>query len=230
VPHLRGLNALDIYADRVDRRKVTSALSEPLAATVVVLDEVGRCTLTDIAKVVGRPLSTIQRAVQALEADEVVRREWPRGAIVFRPGAPRAALREVADWSLGRRRAAELARSARILADRQPAVPTTIRDPTIRAAWPATIAAIVRGFGPTRVILFGSQARGDARPDSDVDLLVTFEEVTDRRERAIEIASLLRSAPFAKDILVASERDAARPVAGTAMADALRNGLVVYGR
>jgi predicted nucleotidyltransferase len=209
---------------------MTSALSETIAATVIVLDEAGRSTLTGIAKVAGRPVSTIQRAVQALEADEVIRREMPRGPIVFRPGAPRAALREVADWSLGRRRAAELARSARTFAEQQPAVPATIRDPAIRAAWPATIEAIVRRFKPTRVILFGSQARGDARRDSDVDLLVTFEEVTDRRERAVEIASLLRSAPFAKDILVASERDAARPVAGTAMADALREGLVVYGR
>jgi predicted nucleotidyltransferase len=209
---------------------MTSALSETIAATVIVLDEAGRSTLTGIAKVAGRPVSTIQRAVQALEDDEVIRREMPRGPIVFRPGAPRAALREVADWSLGRRRAAELARSARTFAEQQPAVPATIRDPAIRAAWPATIEAIVRRFKPTRVILFGSQARGDARRDSDVDLLVTFEEVTDRRERAVEIASLLRSAPFAKDILVASERDAARPVAGTAMADALREGLVVYGR
>src|SRR3970282_284773 len=99
-----------------------------------------------------------------------------------------------------------------------PAAPATIRDPGIRASWPATIGAIVRSFKPRRVILFGSQARGDAGRDSDVDLLVTFDEVVDRRRRAIEIASLLRSAPFAKDILVASERDAARPMAGTAMA------------
>jgi len=222
--------ALDFYADRVDRRNVTSAFSEPLAATVIVLDEAGRATLTDIATMADRAVSTIQRAVQTLEADEVVRHETPRGPIVFRPGAPRAALRELADWSLGRRRSAELARSARTLAARQPAVPTTIQDPAIRAAWPAALAAIVRRFGPKRVILFGSQARGDAGRDSDVDLLVIFEEVADRRERAIEIASLLRSAPFAKDILVASERDVARPMAGTAMADALRDGLVVYGR
>lgn len=209
---------------------MTSVVSESLAAVVIVLDETNRATLTEIAKLAEMPVSTVQRAVQTLEADGVVRREGHRGPILFRPSAPRAALREVADWSLGPRRAAEVANAAKALAQRQPSVPSTIRDPAIRAAWPATIKAIVREFGPKRVILFGSQARGDAGRDSDVDLLVIFENVADRRERAIEIASLLRSAPFAKDILVASERDAARPMAGTAMADALREGLVVYGR
>jgi uncharacterized protein len=34
------------------------------------------------------------------------------------------------------------------------------------------ITAIAREFHPERIILFGSHARGDAGPDSDVDLLV----------------------------------------------------------
>ena len=33
---------------------------------------------------------------------------------------------------------------------------------------------IVRDFHPVQVILFGSHARGDADPQSDVDLLVVF--------------------------------------------------------
>ncbi len=221
---------VDVYANCVDHRGVTAVLSEPVAAVIVVLDETARATLTELAGIAGMPISTVQRAVRTLEADALVRRETRRGPVVFRPTAPRAALREVADWTLGRRRAADLVRSARTLVERQPSVPETIRDPAIRAAWRSTIQAIVDGFGPRRVILFGSQARGDAGGDSDVDLLVTFDAVADRRERAIEIASLLRSAPFAKDILVASERDIAHPMAGTAMADALREGLIVYGR
>ena len=35
---------------------------------------------------------------------------------------------------------------------------------------------IVEGFHPQRLILFGSRARGDERRDSDVDLLVEFQE------------------------------------------------------
>ena len=37
------------------------------------------------------------------------------------------------------------------------------------------VQRIVKKFRPERVILFGSQARGDAGPDSDVDLLVVMD-------------------------------------------------------
>src|SRR5581483_7261470 len=36
----------------------------------------------------------------------------------------------------------------------------------------ALVQALVRGVQPNRVILFGSRARGDARPDSDYDIVV----------------------------------------------------------
>jgi predicted nucleotidyltransferase len=207
---------------------MTSIFSEPLAAAIVVLDETGRATLTDIAKVAGRTVSTIQRAVQALEAQEVVRREAPRGPIVFRPGAPRAALREIAGWSLGRRRANALAKAARALRTSQPIIPRTIRDARIREAWPQAMNAIVNAYHPRQVILFGSQARGDAGPDSDVDLLVVFDRLDNRRERRVEIGKLLRDMPFSKDVLVATADDIAHPMPGTAIAEAAHEGLVVY--
>lgn len=38
------------------------------------------------------------------------------------------------------------------------------------------LASICRRYRVARLELFGSRARGEARPESDVDLLVTFEE------------------------------------------------------
>ncbi len=40
------------------------------------------------------------------------------------------------------------------------------------------ITPILRDHGVTRAALFGSHARGTARPDSDVDLMVRFERPT----------------------------------------------------
>ena len=49
----------------------------------------------------------------------------------------------------------------------------------------ARIAAVVRerAVGVSRAILFGSIARGEARPDSDVDLLLVWPDNTDEDAR-----------------------------------------------
>lgn len=207
-----------------------SVLTEPVAAAIVVLDEAGRATLSDIAKVSGRAISTVQRAIEVLERDEVVRRETARGMIVFRPGAPRRALRDVADWVLGSKKVRTLTKGAQPLRREPPQVPVTIQDANVRDALPRALDAIVHGYRPAQVILFGSQARGDAQPDSDVDLLVVFDHLDDRREIRAELRRLLRDAPFAKDILVATPHDVAHPMPGTAIAEAAHEGLVVYER
>ena len=36
------------------------------------------------------------------------------------------------------------------------------------------IVAALRPWAPERIILFGSHARGDARPNSDLNILVVF--------------------------------------------------------
>jgi HEPN domain-containing protein len=46
---------------------------------------------------------------------------------------------------------------------------------------------IVRRFRPERIVLFGSQVRGDARRDSDVDLLIVLPNVGHRRRAAAQI-------------------------------------------
>lgn len=44
---------------------------------------------------------------------------------------------------------------------------------------PDKLGVLCRRWKISKLILFGSQARGDARPDSDVDLLVEYEPDAD---------------------------------------------------
>jgi hypothetical protein len=44
---------------------------------------------------------------------------------------------------------------------------------------------IVREYDPVKIILFGSHARGEAGPDSDIDVLVVLPEVANKRQTAV---------------------------------------------
>src|SRR5215471_16670519 len=66
---------------------------------------------------------------------------------------------------------------------------------------------IVEVVHPQRIILFGSAARGDMRPDSDIDVLVVMPEGVHRRRTAQELHERLFGFPMAVDILVATPTD-----------------------
>jgi uncharacterized protein len=101
-------------------------------------------------------------------------------------------------------------------------------------AWiPYMLDRIVREFRPIKVILFGSQARGDAQAESDVDLLVVMPDAwagTRKRTAAIGIMGLLRDLPVAKDIVVTTPEEIARrgALVGTVLQRALEEGTVLY--
>jgi len=95
-----------------------------------------------------------------------------------------------------------------------------------------TAAARLHAARPTAtIILFGSQARGDARPGSDVDFLVVQPEVTSRREEMTLLSNLLRPLRLPADVLVASRRTFAKwaAVPGTIYHTAATEGRVLYG-
>ncbi len=84
-----------------------------------------------------------------------------------------------------------------------------------------------------RVILFGSRARGDAGPHSDVDLLVVMPDgIEDERRVTVEIRRLLRDMPVAKDVVVTTPEEIERrgDLVGTVLRPALREGKVLYER
>jgi predicted nucleotidyltransferase len=101
------------------------------------------------------------------------------------------------------------------------------------ARWTPTIKRrIVRGFGPLRIVVFGSQATGEARPDSDVDLLVVMPDGTDVRGTALAIRRALDDLPFSKDVVVTTPARIRRygDISGTLLCDALTSGATLYAR
>lgn len=95
---------------------------------------------------------------------------------------------------------------------------------------------IVREIHPAQIILFGSRARGDADPDSDVDLLIVHDEEfgpdQPRHELLRRLRARLSGFGVAKDLLLYSRayveewRGSLNHVVGRA----LREGRVLYER
>ena len=60
---------------------------------------------------------------------------------------------------------------------------------------------------PERIILFGSQARGDATPDSDIDLVVVMPVTGSRREMRLQIGLCLFSFRAPVDVVVVTPQE-----------------------
>jgi predicted nucleotidyltransferase len=91
---------------------------------------------------------------------------------------------------------------------------------------------IVQKFHPEKVILFGSHARGEAGPDSDIDLLVVMEVEGSVCEKRLEVRLALPDLPVAVDVAVTTPQDFAwrKDVVGTIEWPAAREGKVLYAR
>jgi predicted nucleotidyltransferase len=100
------------------------------------------------------------------------------------------------------------------------------------AAIRGLVHRIVQHFSPDKVILFGSHARGESGPESDVDLLVLFAELEDARERARELYRVLGGGALSKDIVVSTTArfERYKNVPNTIYWPAAREGRVLYER
>ncbi|MBI2297518.1 MAG: nucleotidyltransferase domain-containing protein [Armatimonadetes bacterium] len=92
------------------------------------------------------------------------------------------------------------------------------------------VRRLVEQFHPERIILFGSHARGDAGPDSDVDLMVVMPFEGSRRDKEIEVALSLHDFEVAKDVVVVPPADFAwrRDTIGTLEYPASHEGVTLY--
>jgi uncharacterized protein len=105
--------------------------------------------------------------------------------------------------------------------DREPLVPAELLDP------------VVAYFDPRRMILFGSHARGEAGPDSDIDLLVIVDDDTPPEKVTLNAGREARSGyRRPADVFTVTEETFRRKcgIPGTLARAALLGGVTVYER
>ncbi len=107
-------------------------------------------------------------------------------------------------------------------------------DRELSASAPGTLGEIVRRIvevaQPDRIILFGSAARGEIGPDSDIDLLVVKSGVSHRRHLEGEIYLRLGGIGVGVDVIVATPEDVEylKDRVGSIIRPALREGREIY--
>lgn len=91
------------------------------------------------------------------------------------------------------------------------------------------VKQIVEKFKPQKIILFGSYARGNPRPESDVDLLVVMETPLKDVRQAIEICQQI-DYRFGLDLIVHKPKYLAERVKNGDwfLRDVLKEGKVLY--
>jgi predicted nucleotidyltransferase len=94
------------------------------------------------------------------------------------------------------------------------------------------VSRIAEAIQPQQIILFGSWARGERGPHSDIDILVVKESALPRPQRYAEVRRLFWGLGVPMDILVYTPEEFARyqSVPGSFTHTVAREGKVLYVR
>jgi predicted nucleotidyltransferase len=94
------------------------------------------------------------------------------------------------------------------------------------------VRRIVETAQPDKIILFGSRARGDARPDSDFDVLAIKESTEPRYRRSVLLYVALADVPAEVEVMVYTpeEIDEWWQVSQAFVTTAVREGTTIYER
>lgn len=110
---------------------------------------------------------------------------------------------------------------------------TSLREPdSVRQAALERIVRAVSAWHPDQVILFGSSARGDARPDSDLDVLVVLPtDALVTRDIVVDMRLAIGTLPVDYDLVVTSRAEFAwrRHCVGAIEYPAAHEGVPLYG-
>jgi uncharacterized protein len=94
------------------------------------------------------------------------------------------------------------------------------------------IDRIVAHCAPEKILLFGSRARDEASPASDIDLLIVKETTVPRGRRGRNIQALFANSPINFDLIfyTAAEIEAERVQLFSFMSRVLQSARVIYSR
>jgi predicted nucleotidyltransferase len=92
------------------------------------------------------------------------------------------------------------------------------------------VHSIVEAAHPQRVILFGSRSRGEAGPDSDLDMLIVVEDARERHGLAVRIREAIGQASVPVDIVIRDARELQQRsrLPGSVERSAVREGITLY--
>lgn len=104
--------------------------------------------------------------------------------------------------------------------------------PEIAAILGGWVDAIVTGFDPIEIVLFGSQANGTADEASDIDLLVVLPKVRDEVGVSVALMEALWPRTVGVDVFAVDPARLEQALSrhSSVIRDALEGGVVLYGR